>query len=177
MKQKKCKYCKNKTYTPIQFGLSWFCSIDCATNMALSNREKSKKIEKRQALKAFSDRDIPTLKRKAQQVFNAYIRARDGKKCISCGYTGEGRQFHSGHFRPAGNCGQLRFDERNVHSQCSICNNYKSGNLAEYRKALIEKIGESEVIALESDNTPKKWTAEELTEIIKTYKAKIKELQ
>lgn len=41
----------------------------------------------------------------------------------------------------------------------------------------IQRIGLEAYEALESDNTPKKWTREELKEITQTYRRKLKELQ
>jgi hypothetical protein len=81
----------------------------------------------------------PKLKIKAQNVFNAYIRKRDeGMGCISCGSY---NQIQAGHFYSAGNHNNLRFDIHNVNSQCKKCNYFLSGNLLEYRKNLIVKIG------------------------------------
>ncbi|HEY5631819.1 MAG TPA: recombination protein NinG [Nitrososphaeraceae archaeon] len=135
-------------------------------------------MPKRKILKAFNDSDKNVLKRKAIQVYNTYIRKRDEKlPCISCGYNGNSRQFHCGHYRPAGNVAILRFDERNTWKQCSICNNHLSGNLVNYRKELINRIGLDQVEELEATNEPKQYTIEEYAEIIKTYKQKIKELK
>ena len=79
------------------------------------------------------------LKLKAQNVFNAYIRKRDeGMGCISCGSY---NQIQAGHFYSAGNHNNLRFNIHNVNSQCKKCNYFLSGNLLEYRKNLIVKIG------------------------------------
>ena len=47
----------------------------------------------------------------------------------------------------------------------------------DYRIGLIARIGLAAVEALEADNTPRKWTREELIEIKQTYKAKRKELE
>lgn len=136
--------------------------------------------KKRKTLKQFNDSDVSVLKRKAQIAFNAYIRKRDENlNCISCDHnfnSDKPRQRHAGHYRPQGGHSLLRYDERNCHVQCSICNNYKSGNLADYRLALIEKIGLEVVEELESIDTTKRWSVEELQEIIKTYKFKMKEL-
>jgi hypothetical protein len=50
-----------------------------------------------------------------------------------------------------------------------------SGNQIEYRKRLIKKIGVERVEWLEENgNQVKKWTIEELKELIKKYKQKIK---
>lgn len=174
-KQKKCKHCKEMftTERPMQS----CCNIHCSIEYAKAQKIKRDGADKRKALKVFNDSDKNVLKRKAIQVFNAYIRARDkDKPCVSCGYKDGARQIHAGHFRPAGNVAILRFDERNVHAQCSICNNHLSGNLVNYRKELINRIGLDQVEELEATNKPKQYTIEEYAEIIKTYKAKIKEL-
>lgn len=66
----------------------------------------------------------------------------------------------------------------NVHKQCSVCNNYKSGNLTEYRLNLIRKIGEEEVERLDrKDHPPLKLSVDEIKTLIKVYKAKVRELQ
>jgi Bacteriophage Lambda NinG protein len=154
------------------------CGYECAIKYTQMLREKKQKSDKRKAIKQFSDRDIPTLKRVAQTIFNKYIRLRDAAlPCISCGYDGSSRQWHAGHYLSQGGHSQLRYDERNVHKQCSICNNHLSGNLAEYRKELINRIGLAEVEALESNKQTKRYTAEELKEIIERYKQKVKNLQ
>lgn len=175
MKPKKCKQC-GQVFLPDRPMMST-CSYPCALDYAKALQEKKQKKERRATLKAFNDSDKNILKRKAIQVFNAYIRKRDEKlPCVSCGYKDGARQIHAGHYRPAGNVAILRFDERNVHAQCSICNNHLSGNLVNYRKELINRIGLDQVEELEATNEPKQYTIDDYTEIIKTYKLKIKEL-
>jgi selenocysteine-specific translation elongation factor len=71
----------------------------------------------------------------------------------------------------------LRFDERNIHAQRKYCNKYKAGNQAAMRLGVIERIGLSEVMALENDNEPHKWTHQELDEKEQYFKAKLKELK
>jgi len=137
-KQKKCKECGGLFLPHSSFQKC--CGVDCAIAYASKQTKKAVTKEKRTAIKAFNDSDKNILKRKAIHVFNSYIRARDSMlPCVSCGYAGENRQFHAGHYRPAGNVAVLRFDERNVHKQCSICNNHLSGNLVKYRKELINR--------------------------------------
>ncbi len=177
MKPKKCKNC-GETFTPTMPMQSVCCPFPCAVELAKKCKEKAGKKERSTALKAFNDSDKNVLKRKAIQVFNEYIRKRDKDlPCVSCGHKDGVRQIHAGHYRPAGNVAILRFDERNVHAQCSICNNHLSGNLVNYRKELISRIGLDQVEELEATNEPKQYTIEEYAEIIKTYKQKIKELQ
>ena len=113
----------------------------------------------------------------AQQVFNKYIRLRDaGNLCISC--QKKPLKENSGHFYNANNHWSVRFDERNVHLQCEHCNTFLSGNLIYYRENLLKKIGieEFENLSAEAMKT-RKFTIEELKEIIATYKKKCKEIE
>lgn len=105
---------------------------------------------------------------KAQRVFNTYIRKRDRtKRCISC--NGEVEQ--AGHYLTVTKNTALRFNVDNVHGQCIECNCFKHGNIVEYRKGLINRIGEEKVLKLEnSQYTVHKWTDDQLNAIIKIYK-------
>jgi len=112
---------------------------------------------------------LPKLIKKAQDIFNAWIRNRDKDfVCISCGSGID----HAGHYFSAGHYSSLRFNEINVNGQCLRCNNYLHGNLIRYRQGLISKYGEQEVLLLESAsrNAVKKWSRLELEIIIKMYK-------
>jgi hypothetical protein len=51
-----------------------------------------------------------------------------------------------------------------------------SGNIVNYRPALIAKIGLDAVEALENDNEVKQYTIEELIELKARYKAKLKDI-
>jgi len=176
LKEKICVYSKcDNTFIPHN-GWHKTCGWRCAVDYQKEVVAKRKLKENRKALKEFKDGDIPHLTNVAQQTFNKYIRKKDEHlPCISCGHN-ENRQRHAGHFRPVGRNHQMRFNEDNAHSQCSICNNHLSGNLVPYREALIVKIGLDRVEALENDNTTKSYTIEELKKIINTYKVKYKEL-
>lgn len=178
MNKKTCKYCKER-FEPIRSFQKNCLKTECIEANNEVTREKKRKAN-RKALKQFNDSDVAVLKRKAQEVFNRFIRLRDKDlPCISCGHDFNGknpRQRHAGHYKPQGGNSLLRYDERNCHAQCSICNNHKSGNLAAYRIALIEKIGLEVVEELEATKTPKKWTIDELNSILYKYKEKIKEL-
>jgi hypothetical protein len=116
-----------------------------------------------------------------QTVVNKFIRLRDkDEPCISCGRFHSG-QWHAGHYRSRGACPELRFNEDNIHKQCAPCNTHKSGNQAEYRIRLIQKIGLARVEWLErQDHTPLKATFPDVESIkaeIKRYKVKCKELK
>jgi len=115
--------------------------------------------------------------KQAQQAFNEFIRYRDRHlPCISCGRHHEG-QYHAGHFRTTGANPELRFDEDNVHKQCSPCNNHLSGNLIAYRPALISKIGQARFDVLMGPHELPKWKREDYIRIRDEYRAKLKAMK
>lgn len=119
-------------------------------------------------IQKYSKLPLAKLKLKAQKVFNAWIRERDkDKPCISCG---KGRVENAGHYLSQGHHSALRFDEKNTNGQCIRCNLYLSGNLINYRRGLVERIGEAAVVGLEC--YPKKafkWDRFSLVFIIEKY--------
>lgn len=112
---------------------------------------------------------LPKLLKRAEKVFNSYIRRRDeGLMCISCDNPGD----QAGHYFPVKGFSALRFSEFNVNLQCSGCNCYKHGNQIFYRQGLVKKIGEAAVQELErvaNFERVKKWDRQSLEEIIKKY--------
>jgi DNA-binding protein H-NS len=161
-------------FTPFQT-TQRVCSIPCAVKHAEASATKKMRQEIRQAKEALKTRQDWI--REAQRWVNKYIRLRDkAEPCISCGRHHQG-QYHAGHYRTTAAAPQLRFNEDNIAKQCQPCNVHHSGNLLEYRKRLIQKIGVERVEALENDSTIKRWTIEELQEIKKIYKQKCKELE
>lgn len=116
---------------------------------------------------------IPKLLKKAEIVFNRFIRTRDSEdgyfKCISDGNIYPTELMDAGHYVPK-TCSFLRFNEDNVHGESKKCNAFDSFHLIGYRKNLIEKIGEEKVNWLEENKrTVKTWTRDELLEIILKY--------
>lgn len=109
--------------------------------------------------------------KETQQVFNKYIRTRDeGMVCISCGSD---KANQAGHWISVKQSSALRYHEWNVNLQCAGCNLYLHGNQVMYRVGLVQKIGEKAVAELESmyiNQRIKKWTREELENIINKYK-------
>ena len=85
-------------------------------------------------------KSLPQLKKLATENFNAFIRERDKDLgCVSCGsFSGP---MQAGHYYSAGHHPGLRFNIDNCHNQCVKCNMYLSGNLIEYRKGLLSRIG------------------------------------
>lgn len=120
-------------------------------------------------IQKYKDKSISWLINKAEEHFNKFIRNRDRSLgCISCG---KGQVEDAGHFYPK-TYSALRFNEWNVNGQCSYsCNKMKSGNIHEYRIALIKKIGEKNVQWLDNNRHAKvKWDKWTLIEIIIKYK-------
>lgn len=77
----------------------------------------------------------------------------------------------AGHYVPVKNGSALRFDEYNVNGECKGCNGFDQFHLIGYRRNLIDKIGEGMVLQLESQaRLKKKWSRQELEEIIEKYK-------
>jgi hypothetical protein len=174
MKTRKCKYCKN-SFEPIAFLQKNCFNPECVTSWIQETKQKEW-TKKKAKLKA----ELMTVQdyiKLAQQVFNKFIRLRDaGNVCISC--SKPALKENAGHFYNANNHWNVRFNELNVHLQCEYCNTYLHGNLIEYRENLITKIGfyKFSVLKHESDKT-RKFSIDELKEIISIYKAKVKILE
>jgi hypothetical protein len=171
----RCKNCK-QPFEPIKF-LQKYCLKDECVRVWVDS-EKTKQWKK---TKAKAKQDLMTLSdylKLTQQVFNKWINLRDkGLPCISCDKPITGR-VNASHFWNANNHYNVRFNEDNVHSSCITCNQFLSGNLLEYRTRLISKIGIERFNILEAESKEtRKFTKDELKEIINIYKKKIKQLE
>jgi len=179
---KKCKNCRQE-FKPRYSTLEKYCwDPDCKTIEAMQLVSKNKKKEEQDwaKKKAQIKQSLLTTSdylKMAPQVFNGYVRLRDaGSMCISCGR--KPLKENAGHFFSQGGHGSVRFDERNCHLQCEHCNTYLSGNLIRYRENLIKKIGVPEFEALSQlAYETKKWSKEEVQELISKYKEKCKTLK
>ena len=129
-------------------------------------------------IQKYSKYSVSELIKIATKHFNAYIRKRDeGDACISCRRFSE--KMQAGHFFSAGHHPALRFNEYNVNGQCVRCNMFLSGNLHEYGRNLVfkigqEKISELNIIADTYKRTGFKWDRFSLIDIIEKYKLKNK---
>jgi len=170
-KAKKCKVCSTDFF-PVS-SLSKTCSVPCAIEHNNRIKLKTFNAETRKRKRAIKTRI--EWQKEAQAAFNAFIRARDrGRPCVSCNRS-TGAKINAGHYRPVGSCPELRFNEINCHVQCEFCNNYKSGNLSEYRINLINRIGLPLVEWLDGPHKPLKATKDELRWIKQYYKDRTKE--
>jgi hypothetical protein len=132
--------------------------------------ERKDRLETRKALDRIKTK--AQWMKEAQAAFNKWIRKRDEElPCISCGKFHQG-QYHAGHYRTTKASPELRFEPDNVHKQCSVCNNYLSGNIVGYRIGLQFRIGTPRVEWLEGPHEPKKYSVEDL-KLIKAHYAKL----
>jgi len=185
-KLRKCRNCK-AAFEP-RLPLQSVCDYKCATEIAIKKRtsdgKKALQLQKRELIKekkANKKRliELEPLKYwedKAQRAFNKWIVWRDREfPCISCGTTSQLVQYCAGHYRTRKAANQLRFDPDNVHKQCNnYCNMQNSGNITNYRPALIAKIGQERHDALINNHETKRWTKEECQKIELKYKELLK---
>lgn len=190
-RRRRCKVC-NSWFVP-RFQNERWCCPEHGAELALRLRQKAHQkaiqaAERRRKEIERENKDKLKIRRlsvkprsywikQAQQAVNAYIRERDRElPCISCG-TFTAAQWDAGHFRTTAAAPQLRFDERNIHRQCVVCNQHKSGNLVPYRAELIRRIGIAQVEAIESNHDRHSWTIDECKAIKTEYQQKLKQLR
>jgi len=170
----RCKNCREK-FEPIRFNHKFCLKDECIkafVEEVKTNQWKTTKKRMKEDLKTLQD-----WLKEAQTIFNKYIRLRDmGLVCISCQQPP--KKKNCGHYFSSGGHSNVRFDEDNCHLQCEHCNTYLSGNLLNYQIGIQKKIGAQKLLELqERAHLTKKWTIDELKEIIKTYKTKVRSLQ
>jgi len=173
-KPKQCKVCE-VLFIPQYTSLQVTCSIKCTIEF---NSEKE--VKKRVQQMKVEVEGTTQLEKAARIIFQQWIRERDKyQKCISCKNTNADigpKMWDAGHYFSADKYSGLIFDEDNVHKQCKFCNGtLMHGNLAEYRKGLIERYGEDFMFQLESIsdvNREYKYSRSELIDIANKYKMK-----
>jgi len=176
---RRCAHCKKKVPVDeaVMGGIKSFCSFE---HLIEFTRSKPAKEIARKVIKRDTKAKLDSLKtasdyiKEAQVAFNSYIRVRDKhKQCISCGClpgdTVQGGKFDAGHYRSRGSASHLRYHLLNCHSQCVKCNRYLSGNVVEYRKGLIARIGAERVEKIEMGNNPRKFTIDYLKRVKKIF--------
>jgi hypothetical protein len=174
MRTRRCPVCRTK-FEPARQGQKCCPDPDCAVTLGRQIKEKADRIADRK--KRLEQKTMSQLRHEAQFWFNRFIRLRDaGLPCVSCGKYHTG-QIHASHYMSVGAHPELRYEERNVHSACSICNNHLSGNLIEYRKRLIVRCGIELVEWLEGQHEPKHYDRGALVEIKDAYRAKCREIE
>lgn len=177
LKPKKCKSC-GAMFKPFS-SLAKVCSMACSLDYIGTTKQQAEAKANARRRREFMANDSGHQKKRAQKAFNEFIRLRDASlPCVSCDKPVDWNgQWHAGHYKTVGARPDLRFDEDNCHKQCSVCNNYLSGNLAMYRIELERRIGGERLAELESTGEPKKYTAKDYAGITKTYQQKIKAIK
>ena len=193
--KRKCKKCGEYHFRDagIMVPSGWFCCMAHAIEFA---REKSQRLAEKKAAQSRRDslaaekqarakhrerkQAVAPLKywrERAVRACHAYIHARDaGNPCACCGAT-SAAQWDASHYRPAGVNSALKFDQRNIHLCCQVCNQHKSGNLTAFRLFMVEKYGEDLVTEFDNNHEITRRTREDLQAIEAEYKQKLKELK
>lgn len=129
---------------------------------------------------------LPKLIKKAETVFNKFIRERDRLKdlgdgqyfyCPTCKTQKriQGDNYQACHCFPGGIYTWLKFNENNVFGGCKSCNYFKHGANYEYNDWVREKIGDENYNELKFLNSyyqahGYKWDRMFLIEVIEKYK-------
>lgn len=129
-----------------------------------------KKIKKKKPRKKLK---VSTMVKRVDKVFSEYIRLRDNYICFTCGKEGnEAGHFISRRYK------SVRWDERNVNTQCGYCNRFLSGNMVEYFVRMEEKYGREVIDELmEKKNQFAKFSVSDLLELEEEYKKKLETLK
>ena len=166
----RCKNCRDK-FDPIHFNAK-YCSKDKCRKVWIETAKVKQWTKEKKARKEKLE-TVQDLMKKAQKVFNTWIRKRDkskGLNCISCGKA-LGVKYDCGHYFSSGGHKNVTFDEENCHGQCVYCNQHLHGNLLNYQIGIAERIGADRLIELNGRaHKTRNFTRDELKEIIKKYK-------
>ncbi|MCP3931455.1 MAG: hypothetical protein GY705_20405 [Bacteroidetes bacterium] len=198
---RKCKQCgdKKRASDGIQTPVSWFCSTQCGFEYSRTLQQKMRNKQKKavkeknaKQKKTFMLSDTRHQHKLTQIVFNR-LRVAEEKKwftdrglepeCISCGKTN--MDWCCGHFKTRGSQGNLRYDKKNTFLQCNrYCNMFLSGNIngnkvtRGYQEGLKHRFGDTKALEIikycNETASPKKWTGEELAEMRKEFREKLK---
>lgn len=186
-----CKVCKTR-FKPEKI-YQWWCNEEHRIEYAVlvmkdkRRRDEASEVKRRREKEREQRKELKVRKinakpkaywiKQAQQAVNAFVRARDSNlPCVSCGTT-SAAQWDAGHYRTTAAAPQFRFDPRQIHKQCSVCNQHKSGNIVPYRVELIKRIGIETVEAIENNHERRSYTVEELKGIRDYYRLELKRLK
>lgn len=204
--KKRCAHCKKyfPFDSGIQRGTQFFCTkehlIEYASKNVKSLAVKGVKAKASAAKKAKADhyrQDVRWQHSKTQSVFNKmrvleellWFRIRGMEPtCISCGKPLGGDQWCCGHFKTVGAQGRLRYNRINTYLQHNHhCNKHLSGDIAGtknthgYLAGLKIRFGYEQgqqiIDHCEENQSPYKWTWQEVEQIRKDCNKRIRELQ
>lgn len=116
---------------------------------------------------------------KLWKIFADYIKERDKHVCFTCGKVVYKYECQAGHmFSRVYQI--IKYNELNVHVQCTECNIRWSGNHVVYKDRFARKYGIDEYLELEKlvrAHQSYKLNIPEYMDLYEKYKAKLKELQ
>lgn len=161
----RCKHCKVK-FTKEERAQHRRIHAACIEPYADEQEAKAQRREEKKArMAARVERALDRKKKQEQKrtsqwesecraIVQAIARIRDKDDgCISCHMGANyGGVWHGSHFRSHAAASAVQFHLWNIHKACAQCNLFKSGNIAEYRPRLVEKIGQEKVDWLMSQN-------------------------
>jgi len=182
--RKRCKHCK--TYKPAKDGIQtpsgWFCEPGHAFGWAQANWQRGKAVKDKafkQKVRNFRLNDLRHQHALTQAVANKLCNLLDAfKPCISCGRRYEGaRKRNASHLKSRGANSYLRYDLRNLHSSCVVCNLHLSGNIEGYKAGVRGRYGQWIIDYLESAPRSKDWSAPDLIELRRSYNEEIRHIR
>ncbi len=151
--------------------------VDCLVIAGKLLQQKQWRAETREKKKALREGTRKWWLKKVEEICNRYIRLRDKDlPCISCGDS-QPMQWHAGHFKTVKAHPELRFEPLNIHKQCSQCNKWESGNLAQYRPNLLLKIGQEKFAWLNGPHFAKHYTIPDLMELDTHFRELVRQLE
>lgn len=144
-----------------------------------AKRERLKLRERlrREKLKAKPPK-LEALKDALWKITSQIVRLK-ASTCYTCDKALAYAERAAGHYWSKGGHNSVRFDLRNLRVQCTSCNSFRSGNLAEYGIRLLQELGEAEFNRLASlAHTLKKWNdRDELKALIEERTNMLNELK
>lgn len=197
-KAKPCEVCATY-FTPARMGQR-VCSVPCATKSAKKARkeavleariERKRTKERKEALKTRADWLAEA--KVAIQAVRRLEELAKGRGCMSCGRSREeveagdwrpGGYWDGGHLKSKGAFPELALEPLNIWLQCKSCN-AGSGKYARkgytvnasFETNLAAAEGQELVDWLNGPHEPKHYDIDDLKEICRVYKEKLKELK
>ncbi len=118
--------------------------------------------------------------KRLDRAFSKWVRYSAAKKgyckCVTCGKIDTPDRMDAGHYIDRTHKA-TRWEERNVHPQCTPCNRWGEGKKDEYALFLLQKYGPDILTELNKSKwTPFKMNDLEAVEMAKDYERKLKEL-
>lgn len=107
-------------------------------------RDPNRRYTRKGTVKPLGHKDL-------QPHFRAYIYARDGYTCVSCGKAMTDANRQPGHLWLSSKCGfALRYHPWNVAAQCAYCNGPLNGNQVAFSREAERKFGKETSDAVET---------------------------